>query len=196
MRSVGALHQLRMVDLEEVRGVWASRDEALLVRMTETTDHTTRALLHLDDERERKLRIAALEEILVGDHCIFAPSHYYHHAFLALVYELRTPLPGSEEVSVDSLFALAERLGPEDDLERFVPAGFDWPVPLPASEGYPLVGWVERQQVRALAPLLGPLRERAAALRVHDGDLEALDGLERIYSAAAVRERDIIVFQH
>jgi hypothetical protein len=197
---VGTNHQLWVVDLEEIRGVWASRDEALLARLDAPRDSYTAHLLGVG-QRMHQARRGALIEILVGGACDLDAAHHYHYAFEAICAELRDP-EGSSETSTRVVYRLEAHVALVSS--RIVPQDVTWPVPLPESPEYPFVGWVDRTQVASIADELATLvaRVRELAVREPEGELAQHDDalvlaeLERTYRTAAARGRDVVVFTH
>ena len=191
---MGVNCQLWPVDLDAIRAVWASRDEALLARLDAPTHRYTARLL--EGRRD------ALIEVLIGGACdVWEPSDH-HYAVEAICYELRSPLDVEADVSSRSLQRLEDVL--DVSLERFVPLQESWFVPLPDSEDFPFVGWVERQHAAALAEQLRALCVRANAfVAAHPeseaaqvGDERVLTHLAQVYAEAAARALDVVVFQH
>lgn len=202
---MGAAFQVWVVDLERVRGVYASRDEALLERLEAPTHRYTRTLLRSDEPGGAELREAVVE-ILKGSSCEALPVHRYHFALEAICYELRAPLEAERALSCAGVEQLEALLPPEHlgALERCLPREVTWFIPLPDSEGYPFVGWVESSEVAARLEDCARLRDEVAALSARSeaardvlanfGD--PIEELERVYRAAASAGLGVVVFLH
>lgn len=204
---MGVANQLWLVDLEAMRGVWASRDEALLARLDAPQHRYTARLLRVGETgTARSERRGAVVDILSGAACDAQRPHHYHYALEAICHELRTPLAVENDVEPRSLRRLEALLSTERplDLQRFVPVGERWFLPLPGSADFPFVGWVESARAPAFADELTALRARLPALleacpeseAARCGDGATLEQLERVYRAAAASGHDVVIFQH
>ena len=204
---MGIANQMWLVDLDAIRGIWASRDEALLARLDAPEHPYTARLLRIGRTGlARTERRGAVKDILSGAACDEWPRHAYQYALEAICHELRTPLDPENAVyprSLRRLDALFEREG-VDELERFTPVGVEWFLPIPDSEDYPFVGWVESSAASAFLDELTSLRARLPALLEAHPDSEAargghgsaLEQLERVYQGAVASGLDVVIFQH
>ena len=203
--GVGAAIQAWVVDLERVRGLYASRDEAMLARLDAPTHRYTGSLLRADEPGHARdeMRCAVIE-ILKGSSCELLPTQRYHYAAEAICHELRVPLELERGLSLSGSDQLSDALSPEHchALERCLPYDVTWFMPLPESEGYPFVGWVERGEVAGRLEDCARLRSALDALRAHSAEArdvlanygDPVDHLERVYRAAASAGLDVVVF--
>ena len=204
---MGTANQLWLVDLDAIRSIWASRDEALLARLDAPEHRYTAELLRVgEDGMPRTKRRGAVVDILTGAACDEWEPDEYHYALEAICHELRLPLSPENDVrprSLRRLEALFAADGPVS-LDRFAPVGHEWFLPLPDSQGFPFVGWVEASSAAPFADELAALRARLPALldahpdseAALQGDASALGHLEHVYRAAAQAGRDVVIFQH
>jgi hypothetical protein len=172
--------------LADLVAIYSSRDDALMARMAAPQNEWVARLLDkMPAAREAIFAILVGSDLLRGQ-----ASHYAGYAVEAICFELGQSLGVIDNRSV---WRVEDHLAKQGaSLELFPDVTVHWPVPIPDTVDFPLVGVLSKEQIA----------ERHAALSSlcyeHDDSLEAiaLEIAQRLFAKGAQAGTEAIVFFH
>jgi hypothetical protein len=180
----------QVISLDDLRQLYGSRDEAVYARLTAPrADYVGFLMGKKGDGQEAEVMASALRSILQGEDCTALPPHTYGYAVVAWCHEF-----GEKAFSIDTRHvadtrSLLSAYGLRLDLDLWSALDARWPIPIPETPRYPLVGWFDRATCEKHAQDLAAIY---AELGQHDYFTPLRDGFAR----AVATGRDVIVFNY
>jgi hypothetical protein len=181
---MGYGYQLVAISKDRIEALWCSRDDALFERMRAPTNEYAQSLMRIGTRDEEALR-DALRYVLIGGGQASKP-HEIGYAVEACCFELGESVGEIDTRDVERVESLL------DGVELFPGVSERWPIPIPDTPEYPLVGMLPVAQLAAVA------RSLSAITGVDVGSDEglALDAARGVFEDAAKMAIDVIVFLH
>jgi hypothetical protein len=182
----------QVVPLDNVRSLYGSHNEEVFARLTASREDYVGYLMGRgSDLTDRETMARALRSILDGEPCTELRPFTYGYAVVAYCYEY-----GEKAFSIDTRDYMRagetlSKFGLELGLDFWSLLTDKWPLPIPATPEYPLVGCIDQARCARYAQQLAVICKE---LELEEDDFFV--PLRKGFEKAVASGRDVIVFNY